>query len=569
MIKADNYEVSDSLWGRATQYASAVWDSWDKDVDEYVEDVMDTDSRSDDELYASTVLQDSAHTVELVAHLVGSVISNDYTKERAKELGEAIASTDTYKSTSESIEDLEIQLTQATDSFLKEHPSVNDVLQSTDTKLEEMTTYVVKEAQDFATNHPELTHDFKSIVEIAATVPAVKVGKVAVRATENIGSISTLKYLDKAQKHPIEMTTPTGKDLQAWQNISQEHDSSGASNWIWDKHMEVKGLDTVIKEKSFENVEIAFGVQGAEKLGYVLGQKTEFVQISSNGTPLGMMLIAKDYKTNALEESSGFVWYLQGGSKDYLDSIGMDKKEFDVSIGAALLDTASVKSLEAGKSGHVLLHADPSGGDGLLKYYEKQDYKQVGQENHSNITGVGAFGRENDGRYFHQDDTNSQSYLTQNREKIGQENDLTLTSNLVTFSKTDIALAAASTIALSSEVSEAKEQSNNLDQEVLEERIDKMNHETLTQVDVQDNQSNTPIQEEFDSTEKAINLADEMLRSKDVGHENTQGIEINSEINDLNNKEEFDSTAKAQEIIDKHYPVNTNYNDMDRGVERD
>ena len=71
MSKNDNYEISDSLWGRITQYASAVKESWAKDVDEYVKDVMDTDSRSDEEYYGSTVLQDSAHSVELVAHLVG------------------------------------------------------------------------------------------------------------------------------------------------------------------------------------------------------------------------------------------------------------------------------------------------------------------------------------------------------------------------------------------------------------------------------------------------------------------------------------------------------------------
>jgi len=54
MSKTTNYEISDSLWERATEYASSVWDSWGKDVDAYVEDVMKTDSRSDDELYGST-----------------------------------------------------------------------------------------------------------------------------------------------------------------------------------------------------------------------------------------------------------------------------------------------------------------------------------------------------------------------------------------------------------------------------------------------------------------------------------------------------------------------------------
>ena len=70
-MQTKHYESNDSLWTRVTDYNSAVWDSWGKDVEEYVDDVMDTDSRSNEEYYGSTVLQDSAHSVELVAHLVG------------------------------------------------------------------------------------------------------------------------------------------------------------------------------------------------------------------------------------------------------------------------------------------------------------------------------------------------------------------------------------------------------------------------------------------------------------------------------------------------------------------
>jgi len=47
MTKNNHHETSDSFLGGFTQYASSVWESWGKDVDEYVEDVMDTDRRSD------------------------------------------------------------------------------------------------------------------------------------------------------------------------------------------------------------------------------------------------------------------------------------------------------------------------------------------------------------------------------------------------------------------------------------------------------------------------------------------------------------------------------------------
>jgi len=201
MAKNDNYEVSDTFLGRVSQYASSVWDSWGKDVDEYVEDVMETDSRSDDELYGSTVLQDSAHSVELVAHLVGSVFSNDYTKERVKELGTVIADTDTYKSTSEMLNEFETTLSQATEAFMQEHPRVQTAIMATGEKLEEAKAYVTQEAHTFAKNHPEITNDLQSIVEIAAVVPAVKAGKVLHQAHE-------LNKMDK-----IDYTYTQGREL--------------------------------------------------------------------------------------------------------------------------------------------------------------------------------------------------------------------------------------------------------------------------------------------------------------------------------------------------------------------
>jgi hypothetical protein len=36
MSKTTNYEVSDTFLGRVSQYTSAVWDSWGKNVDKYI-----------------------------------------------------------------------------------------------------------------------------------------------------------------------------------------------------------------------------------------------------------------------------------------------------------------------------------------------------------------------------------------------------------------------------------------------------------------------------------------------------------------------------------------------------
>jgi len=182
--ESNNYEISDSLWERVTQYASAVSEAWGKDVDSYVEEVMDTDRRSDDENVGSTVLQDSAHNVALVAHLVGSVFSNDFTKARAHEIGSALSQTQGYQNATETAKELESAMLQATEQFMDEHPQVRDAWKSTEENLKEVTQYVTQEAKTFTQNHPEITHDFQALSELASIVPAVKTAKVATGAQE-------------------------------------------------------------------------------------------------------------------------------------------------------------------------------------------------------------------------------------------------------------------------------------------------------------------------------------------------------------------------------------------------
>ncbi len=193
MSKTNNHENSESLWGVVTGYASSLWDSWDKDFDEYVEDSLKTNDKSDEEIFFNTSLQHSVHSVELVSHLVGSVFSNDYTKERVNELGQEIASTDSYQSAKETMHELETTISQASEQFMQEHPKVQTAFMATEDKLEEAKAYVTQEAQTFATNHPEITSMLASAVEIGATVSAVKAGKVALE-TRALNKLDKLDY---------------------------------------------------------------------------------------------------------------------------------------------------------------------------------------------------------------------------------------------------------------------------------------------------------------------------------------------------------------------------------------
>jgi len=460
---------ADSLWGSITDYSSSVWDAWGKDADSYVDKVMETEARSEDELFISTALQDAGHNVAFAWHLLGSVISNEYTQERAKELGSALSQTEGYGTAKETIEELGQAMHEANTQFMQEHPKVHDYLQEIDKDANKAIGYIHEEATAFANKHPEISHDFQAIVEIASSVPAVKAGKVAMGVKEDIQIVEKLQYLDKAQKHPIEIRTATKEDLKKWQEISKTDKDSPSASWVWNNSFS-EGVKKAVQTKSFESLKSDIGVQAG--LAKALGQKPEFVQISTHGKPLGMMLMVKDYKNHITEENSGFVWYLQSTPKEYLDkTLDIDRNEFDIKPGAALLDTAAVKSLEAGRK-DVMLHADPKGGEGLVGYYGSQKYRQVDKEIEGkevpNITGAGILGRENDGRYFHQNSIDVKSYMEKNRNTIGQAYTLSKEETSHTFNKTDMALATAATVAIASEtVEEEPFDSTNKSQEVI------------------------------------------------------------------------------------------------------
>ena len=205
-----------------------------------------------------------------------------------------------------------------------------------------------------------------------------------------------LEHFDKNKTHKIKIALAQRKDLSIWQEEAMPHEKSQASSWNWHR---------VYKLGSMANT--------------FLKQNTEIVTLSKNDTLVGLMLIAKDFEAMVeygKKEKINFVWYLQGAPKGYLEEKGIDKKEFDIKIGTALLDTAIIKSFENVTEGRLLLHADPKAGDGLLEYYKTQGFKRIDDKNIKRISPA----RKNDGRFFYMNTANALNYLNKNRLTIEQ-----------------------------------------------------------------------------------------------------------------------------------------------------
>jgi len=185
MTKNDNYEISDNFLGRVGQYASAVWKSWGKAANTYIDGVMDTDSKRKNQNILSTVVQDAGHTAKYIWSFGASFISNDFMKARATNTKEWVSQTEGYKNVKEAQHKLDETLDHIRKKFIEEHPGVQATLMETEKKLEDVRNYIKNEVEVFVKNHPEITYDIKSIVDIAMILPTTKASKILLEGKES------------------------------------------------------------------------------------------------------------------------------------------------------------------------------------------------------------------------------------------------------------------------------------------------------------------------------------------------------------------------------------------------
>lgn len=115
---------------------------------------------------------------------------------------------------------------------------------------------------------------------------------------------------------------------------------------------------------------------------------------SQNNAPIltGLMSLVEGATFPGSTDKCVYVWFLQSAPDAYILSKGA---ALTPRSGEALLDAAMVASQKAGYDGRILLHADPSGGQGLIDYYANFGLTRL-----PNNVPVGIATKQNDGRYF-------------------------------------------------------------------------------------------------------------------------------------------------------------------------
>lgn len=207
-----------------------------------------------------------------------------------------------------------------------------------------------------------------------------------------------LEYNDKDKRHKLEIKEADKKDLKRWQDEVMPFEKSQAGKWNWETFM-----------------------RREYRIAKMAGQDPKFIALSIDNKPVGMMLVANQFKAQTRfgqRENLTYVWYLQSAPNEYLEKKGIDKSTFDLSIGRVLLDAAVVNSIKSGNDGKTLLHADPEAkGNFLLEYYAKQGFSNIDDKRINRVSSM----RDNDGRYFYMNKSSATIFISQNRQKVWQK----------------------------------------------------------------------------------------------------------------------------------------------------
>ncbi|EGR3356014.1 hypothetical protein [Vibrio parahaemolyticus] len=121
--------------------------------------------------------------------------------------------------------------------------------------------------------------------------------------------------------------------------------------------------------------------------------------------PLGLVLVVNKYPfVKDLTNESTFLWYLTSAPEDFLLE-HLSKDELP-SVGKITLDIGVTASFQNQNDGRVGLHADPKGGDKLIRFYKRCKLEQLDKTAKLPLSRRLKKGG-NDGRYFYFDSSSA------------------------------------------------------------------------------------------------------------------------------------------------------------------
>lgn len=186
--------------------------------------------------------------------------------------------------------------------------------------------------------------------------------------------------------------------------------SSERADW-WHRHIQpVINSDPTLAHRADRNWKWPRYLTNAGLTGWFLRQGPVALEISIDqarlpAIPIALLLMVMDYPGLPSGQDSPFLWYLSDAPQAALAN-HLPPGDIPKPIATAALDVALTRSFRAMMHGRLSLHADQTGGPGLVAWYNGKGMTQypLGKK-------LPAVGRQlvmgNDGRYFYFDSNNA------------------------------------------------------------------------------------------------------------------------------------------------------------------
>jgi hypothetical protein len=610
-------------WEGFTNYLGATKEEVKKEWDEFQEEIDETSAYA--QSTTSDILQQTSNGLSFVAEAAGSVINNSATRALASETLEDIGNSQMYHDISENLSEVSTDIAQEVNTYLDENPELKAQLyeagQSIDDKIDAGISY----AKEVAKEHPEALRNIGAIgAVVAAVVPAAKGAKLLNKAEHSLVNEYILSP-EQNRKRFEEKILPELKDK--FDFTSQENPTlhftgglpgagkSGIVDEIQSKH-ELPQILIADPDKFREYHPKIYEIQ--EKFGPDASIITHpdasmFAKHTMNEALDNNINIIKDGTLNNAQNLENLVTTakakgfeqeitikavneyasLEGVFKRYANQYA-DKpsearfvppsyvKESKIKIEetAERIKDLDVKAFKVIDRENTLiydqaLHPNASAKEMMqeathLKNYPKEKIEALEQNWDATIDRL--------------KEVNAPQNVQQSAKEIRHElaTELHPIKARVMTKETGVVVGGVATYVGADKLHESVQPSNTLDQEVLEQRVDKQTHQTLPIIEIEDRQS---ISKEV--SHETFNIDDvdfnkylpQHLRSTNVVSQSYDIPDMNRSIDTTNNLDNYavdesqsisEAEQRIYDYVEQKYGNNDDYgNAYDVGMEID
>jgi len=593
-------------WNGVSHYFSATKDEIEAEWDEFQEEIDKTSSY--DQSATSDVLQQTANGLSFVAEAAGSLVNNASTRALASETLEEIRDSQLYQDTSETLSEASEAIAQEVHTYLEENPELKAQLQYAEDTLEDKIQSGIEYAAEVAKEHPEALRNIGAIGAVAAAVvPVAKGAKMLGKAEHSLVNEYILSPEQNRQRFEEKILPELKK---SYDFTSQENPTlhftgglpgAGKGDIVKDIKAHYDTPKILIADPDefrkyhpkIEEIQEKFGPDASiithpdasmfakHTMNEALDNKINIIKDGTLNNAQNLEKLVTTAKAKGFEQEITIKAVneyesLEGAfsryARQYADEEQRHKARF---VPPAYIKESKIKIEETAES---------------IKDLDVKEFKIISRD--GDIIYDQAIHHNASAKTMMQEATNLKNYPQEKIEALRENWDTTinrlkeieapqqvqesakeirheLATELhpikarVMTKETGVVVGGVATYVGADKLHESVQSSNTLDQEVLEQRVDKQTHQTLDQTEVQDMQSNAPL----DTTAKAEEHINKLFPHLQPTTNNEQSREQEA-LSNNEPQENYEVSLSFDTWLHENVNTSNDYSN-DRGMEID